>query len=62
MKLVVLRHGESIWNLEDIFIGWTDVDLSVKGMAGVKEAGKRLRYKGYFFSAKAKLSYSSFQC
>jgi 2,3-bisphosphoglycerate-dependent phosphoglycerate mutase len=49
MKLVLLRHGESIWNLEDRFTGWTDVDLSEKGFAEAKEAGKTLREKGYLF-------------
>jgi 2,3-bisphosphoglycerate-dependent phosphoglycerate mutase len=49
MKLVLLRHGESIWNLEDRFTGWTDVDLSAKGIAEAKEAGKSLRGEGYSF-------------
>jgi 2,3-bisphosphoglycerate-dependent phosphoglycerate mutase len=49
MKLVLLRHGESIWNLEDKFTGWTDVDLSDRGTAEAKEAGKTLRANGYFF-------------
>jgi 2,3-bisphosphoglycerate-dependent phosphoglycerate mutase len=49
MKLVLLRHGESIWNLEDKFTGWTDVDLSDRGTAEAKEAGKTLRANGYSF-------------
>jgi 2,3-bisphosphoglycerate-dependent phosphoglycerate mutase len=49
MKLVLLRHGESIWNLKDRFTGWTDVDLSDKGIAEAKEAGKALRENGYSF-------------
>jgi 2,3-bisphosphoglycerate-dependent phosphoglycerate mutase len=49
MKLVLLRHGESIWNLEDKFTGWTDVDLSDKGIAEAKEAGKTLTENGYSF-------------
>jgi 2,3-bisphosphoglycerate-dependent phosphoglycerate mutase len=49
MKLVLLRHGESIWNLEDKFTGWTDIDLSAKGIAEAKEAGKTLRENGYSF-------------
>jgi 2,3-bisphosphoglycerate-dependent phosphoglycerate mutase len=49
MKLVLLRHGESIWNLEDKFTGWTDVDLSDKGIAEAKEAGRTLRENGYSF-------------
>jgi 2,3-bisphosphoglycerate-dependent phosphoglycerate mutase len=49
MKLVLLRHGESIWNLEDKFTGWTDIDLSARGIAEAKEAGKTLRENGYSF-------------
>jgi 2,3-bisphosphoglycerate-dependent phosphoglycerate mutase len=49
MKLVLLRHGESIWNLEDKFTGWTDVDLSERGIAEAQEAGKTLKEKGYLF-------------
>ena len=48
-KLVLLRHGESIWNLEGRFTGWTDVDLSSMGIDEAKEAGKALRDKGYSF-------------
>ena len=43
MKLVLLRHGESKWNLENEFTGWTDVDLTVKGKGEAKEAGLLLR-------------------
>jgi 2,3-bisphosphoglycerate-dependent phosphoglycerate mutase len=49
VKLVLLRHGESIWNKEDRFTGWTDIDLSEKGIAEAKEAGKTLREEGYSF-------------
>jgi len=49
MKLVLLRHGESMWNLEGKFTGWTDVDLSDRGIAEAKEAGKTLRENGYSF-------------
>jgi 2,3-bisphosphoglycerate-dependent phosphoglycerate mutase len=49
MKLVLLRHGESIWNLEDKFTGWTDVDLSDRGIAEAKAAGKTLKENGYSF-------------
>jgi 2,3-bisphosphoglycerate-dependent phosphoglycerate mutase len=48
-KLVLLRHGESIWNKENRFTGWTDVDLSEKGMAEARNAGKVLKEKGYTF-------------
>ena len=48
-KLVLLRHGQSIWNLENRFTGWTDVDLSDHGMAEASNAGKLLRAEGYHF-------------
>jgi 2,3-bisphosphoglycerate-dependent phosphoglycerate mutase len=49
IKLVLLRHGESTWNKENRFTGWTDVDLSEKGVAEAHEAGKLLREGGYEF-------------
>ena len=49
IKLVLLRHGESIWNKEDRFTGWTDVDLSETGIAEAKAAGKTLKENGYVF-------------
>jgi len=49
IKLVLLRHGESIWNKEDRFTGWTDVDLSDKGITEAKEAGITLRERSYLF-------------
>ncbi len=49
IKLVLLRHGESDWNKENRFTGWTDVDLSEKGIAEAHEAGKLLREGGYVF-------------
>ena len=49
VKLILLRHGESIWNLENRFTGWTDVDLSDRGIAEAREAGKMLKEKGYLF-------------
>lgn len=48
-KLVLLRHGESIWNKEGRFTGWTDVDLSEKGIREAREAGRILREQGYSF-------------
>ena len=48
-KLVLLRHGESTWNKEYRFTGWTDVDLSEKGRQEAKEAGEVLRDGGYVF-------------
>ena len=48
-KLVLLRHGESIWNRENKFTGWTDVDLSAKGRKEAEEAGEILKCKGFTF-------------
>ena len=48
-KLVLVRHGESVWNKEDRFTGWTDIDLSEKGIAEAKAAGKLLKENGYVF-------------
>lgn len=48
-KLVLLRHGESVWNQENRFTGWTDVDLSEKGRAEAKAAGQLLKKEGYRF-------------
>jgi 2,3-bisphosphoglycerate-dependent phosphoglycerate mutase len=48
-KLVLLRHGESDWNRENRFTGWTDVDLSAKGVGEAKDAGKLLKADGYAF-------------
>ena len=49
IKLVLLRHGESIWNKENKFTGWTDVDLSEKGIEEAKEAGRLLKKEGFIF-------------
>ncbi|KAN0048069.1 hypothetical protein ACTA71_002461 [Dictyostelium dimigraforme] len=48
-KLVLIRHGESTWNKENKFTGWTDVDLSEKGVQEAHEAGKRLLKAGFTF-------------
>ena len=48
-KLVLLRHGESIWNKENLFTGWTDVDLSDQGMAEARRAGGLLKAEGLTF-------------
>ena len=48
-KVVLLRHGESTWNKENRFTGWTDVDLSEKGLAEAKKAGEVLNSEGYKF-------------
>lgn len=47
--LVLLRHGESTWNKENRFTGWTDVDLSEKGVLEAREAGRLLKEGGYTF-------------
>lgn len=56
IKLVLVRHGESIWNMENKFTGWTDVALSSKGIEEAKNAGKLLKEKNYSFD----IAYSSF--
>lgn len=48
-KLVLVRHGQSQWNLENKFTGWTDVDLSENGIKEAIDAGKVLKEKGYHF-------------
>ncbi|MCF8367190.1 MAG: 2,3-diphosphoglycerate-dependent phosphoglycerate mutase [Bacteroidales bacterium] len=48
-KLVLLRHGESEWNKENKFTGWTDVELSPKGVEEAREAGKTLKAQGFAF-------------
>ena len=54
-KLVLVRHGESSWNLENRFTGWTDVDLTPTGISQAKEAGRLLKAEGYEFD----LAYTS---
>ena len=54
-KLVLLRHGQSTWNLENRFAGWTDVDLSPKGIQEAEIAGMLLREAGFEFD----LAYTS---
>jgi 2,3-bisphosphoglycerate-dependent phosphoglycerate mutase len=48
-KLVLIRHGESTWNQENRFTGWTDVDLNAKGLNEAKAAGQLLKKEGYTF-------------
>jgi 2,3-bisphosphoglycerate-dependent phosphoglycerate mutase len=48
-KLVLIRHGESTWNLENRFTGWTDVGLTPTGVAQARESGRLLRAEGYEF-------------
>ena len=54
-KLVLVRHGESTWNLENRFTGWTDVDLTDTGVAQATQAGQMLKADGYEFD----LAYTS---
>jgi 2,3-bisphosphoglycerate-dependent phosphoglycerate mutase len=54
-KLVLLRHGQSTWNLENRFTGWKDVDLSEQGLKEAKAAGKLLKSEGFEFD----LAYTS---
>ncbi|MFH2049400.1 MAG: 2,3-diphosphoglycerate-dependent phosphoglycerate mutase [bacterium] len=54
-KIVLLRHGESIWNQENRFTGWTDIDLSEKGINEANEAGNLLKEAGFIFD----LAYTS---
>lgn len=56
LKLVLLRHGESQWNKENRFTGWTDVDLSEKGIEEASKAGRILKENGFVF----KVAYTSF--
>ena len=49
IKLVLVRHGQSLWNLENKFTGWTDISLSENGIKEAKEAGIALKEKGYTF-------------
>ncbi|TVX96328.1 2,3-diphosphoglycerate-dependent phosphoglycerate mutase [Cohnella terricola] len=51
IKLVLIRHGQSVWNLENRFTGWTDVDLSNNGLEEAKQAGIVLKKHGYVFDA-----------
>ena len=48
-KLVLLRHGESVWNKENRFTGWIDVDLTEQGRVEAAEAGRTLKKEGYLF-------------
>jgi len=48
-KLVLLRHGESTWNQENRFTGWTDVDLTERGRAEARRAGQQLKEEGFVF-------------
>lgn len=57
IKLVLLRHGESDWNKQNRFTGWTDVGLSEKGLGEAKKAGKFLKENGYTFD----VAYTSLQ-
>lgn len=49
IKVVFIRHGESLWNLDNRFTGWTDVDLTARGMREARYAGQTLRMEGFEF-------------
>ena len=51
-RIVLLRHGESQWNLENRFTGWTDVDLTEKGMGEARKAGELLKKEGFLPQAR----------
>lgn len=55
-RIVLIRHGESVWNKENRFTGWTNVDLSEKGVEEAKKAGATLKENGFRFG-KAYTSY-----
>lgn len=55
-KIILIRHGESIWNKENRFAGWVDVDLSEKGVEEAHNAGMKLKSEGYIFD----LAYTSY--
>jgi 2,3-bisphosphoglycerate-dependent phosphoglycerate mutase len=54
-KIVLIRHGESVWNKENRFAGWVDVDLTDKGVEEAHNAGKKLLSNGFVFD----LAYTS---
>jgi len=54
-KIVLLRHGESVWNMENRFTGWTDVDLTQRGVEEARRAGEILKEAGFVFD----LAYTS---
>src|SRR5436305_14870522 len=47
--LVLVRHGQSDWNLKNLFTGWKDPDLTEQGIAEAKDAGRKLRARGFVF-------------
>ncbi|MFW5543445.1 MAG: 2,3-bisphosphoglycerate-dependent phosphoglycerate mutase, partial [Prevotella sp.] len=55
-RIVLIRHGESQWNLENRFTGWTNVDLSEKGKQEAFDAGKLMKEKGFHFD----IAYTSY--
>lgn len=55
-RLILLRHGQSEWNLKNLFTGWTDVDLTEQGVAEAKKAGQLLKAEGFEF----KIAFTSY--
>lgn len=64
-RIVLLRHGQSQWNLENRFTGWTDVELTDKGREEARNAGKKLREAGimpqFFFTSYLKRAIHTLQ-
>ncbi len=56
-KVVLLRHGESTWNKENRFTGWTDVDLSEKGLAGSKKSRTSFKERRIYFRSCLHISF-----
>ncbi|CAH2462681.1 Catalyzes the interconversion of 2-phosphoglycerate and 3-phosphoglycerate [Bacillus mycoides KBAB4] len=50
IKLLLIRHGQSEWNVENRFTGWTDIDLSNAGLREAREAGEVLKANGFSFN------------
>lgn len=55
-EMILLRHGQSLWNREGRFTGWTDIDLSIEGKEEARQAGRLLKTSGYSFD----MAYTSF--
>ena len=52
-QIVLVRHGQSVWNLQNRFTGWVDVDLSERGISEARAAGKALAARGFRFDQAA---------
>ena len=54
-RVVLLRHGESLWNRENRFTGWTDIGLTERGIEEAEEAGRLLREEGYYMGVNVRV-------